>query len=148
MAVTASPTAYRGYYRRESKEPDMFLCAVEPDTPGGEFMRRFWHPVAYERELGKVPLRVRALGEDLVVFRNLEGEVACLHLHCAHRNTSLEFGLITVPLGAGRRRCGAGGHAAQQAALRPSDRRVGRSSGYDLTISRSANGIRYACVVG
>ena len=95
MAVTASPTAYRGYYRRESNEPDMFLCAVEPETPGGEVMRRFWHPVAYERELGKVPLRVRALGEDLVVFRNLEGEVACLHLHCAHRNTSLEFGLIT-----------------------------------------------------
>jgi phenylpropionate dioxygenase-like ring-hydroxylating dioxygenase large terminal subunit len=95
MAVTTPTTGFRGYYRKPSQEPDLFLCSVERETPGGEFMRRFWHPVAYERELGKTPLRVKALGEDLIVFRNLGGAVGCLHLHCAHRNSSLEFGMIT-----------------------------------------------------
>jgi nitrite reductase/ring-hydroxylating ferredoxin subunit len=36
---------------------------------------------------------VRILGEDLVVFRDRGGRVGLLHLHCAHRGTSLEFGI-------------------------------------------------------
>ncbi|MBV9438586.1 MAG: Rieske 2Fe-2S domain-containing protein, partial [Candidatus Eremiobacteraeota bacterium] len=97
--LTDRPTqqsAYRGYYRDPQAEPDLFLCAVERGTPGGEYLRRFWHPVAYLNELGKVPLRVRALGEDLVVFKTTgSGEIGCLQLHCCHRNASLEFGIIT-----------------------------------------------------
>jgi nitrite reductase/ring-hydroxylating ferredoxin subunit len=86
---------FKGFYRNLNGEPDRYLTAVERGTPGGDFHRRFWQPVAYERELGKVPLRVRALGEDLVVFKNLRGEVGCLHLQCCHRNSSLEFGILT-----------------------------------------------------
>lgn len=86
---------FKGFYRDISAEPDRYLTSVERGTPGGDFHRRFWQPVAYERELLKVPLRVRALGEDLVVFKNLKGEVGCLHLHCCHRNSSLEFGILT-----------------------------------------------------
>jgi phenylpropionate dioxygenase-like ring-hydroxylating dioxygenase large terminal subunit len=86
---------FKGFYRNVSGEPDHFLAAVERGTPGGDFHRRFWQPVAYERELGKVPLRVRALGEDLVVFKTLKGEAGCLHLQCCHRNSSLEFGILT-----------------------------------------------------
>jgi len=87
--------AFNGYYRDPEAKPDMFLAEVERGTPGGEYLRRFWHPVAYTRELGKVPLRVKALGEDLVVFKNGAGDVGCLQLKCCHRNASLEFGIIT-----------------------------------------------------
>lgn len=72
----------------------MFLCGVGRGTPGGEYLRRFWHPVAYVSELGELPLRVRALGEDLVAFRDGRGAMGVLHLHCCHRNTSLEYGII------------------------------------------------------
>jgi nitrite reductase/ring-hydroxylating ferredoxin subunit len=85
---------FSGYYRDIPKTPDMFLCSVRRGTPGGEYLRRFWHPVAYESELGNVPLRVRALGEDLVVFRNGRGEIGALFLNCNHRNSSLEFGIV------------------------------------------------------
>ncbi len=85
---------HSGYYREIPDEPDMFLCGVGRGTPGGEYLRRFWHPVAYESELGNVPLRVRALGEDLVVFRDGRGETGVLFLHCCHRNTSLEYGIV------------------------------------------------------
>jgi nitrite reductase/ring-hydroxylating ferredoxin subunit len=99
MSITnerpAKRAVFKGFYRNLNGEPDRYLTSVERGTPGGDFHRRFWQPVVYERELLKVPLRVRALGEDLVVFKNLKGEVGCLHLQCCHRNSSLEFGILT-----------------------------------------------------
>lgn len=94
-AVDTSSQAFNGYERPQTAEPDYFLAQVGRGTPGGEYLRRFWQPVAYLDELRDVPLRVRALGEDLVAFRDGRDEVGVLHLHCCHRNTSLEFGLIS-----------------------------------------------------
>jgi phenylpropionate dioxygenase-like ring-hydroxylating dioxygenase large terminal subunit len=99
MTTTAKPRtertgAYNGYDRKQNAEPNMFLCGVERGTPAGEWHRRFWQPVAYEYELTDVPLRVRALGEDLVAFRDRSDRIGVLHLHCSHRNTSLEYGVI------------------------------------------------------
>ena len=82
---------YRGYYRRDASSEDAELTHVGPDTPCGEYMRRFWQPIAMESELGKYPLAVRILGEDLVLFRDLGGRVGLLHRHCSHRGASLEF---------------------------------------------------------
>jgi len=95
-------TPYDGYHRRTVPPPDRELTEVGPGTPGGEYLRRFWQPVAFERDLGDTPLRVRILGEDLVVFRDRRGQIGVLHLHCAHRGTSLEFG---IPLECGIRCC-------------------------------------------
>ena len=86
--------AFNGYHRKQTAEPDWFLCQVGRRTPGGEYLRRFWHPLAYVDELGDVPLRVRALGEDLIAFRDKSSRIGVLHLHCSHRNASLEFGVI------------------------------------------------------
>ena len=87
--------AFNGYHRKQTAEPDLFLCSVTRGTPGGEYHRRFWQPICYEYELGDVPLKVRALGEDLVAFKDLGGRIGVLHLHCCHRNSSLEFGVLT-----------------------------------------------------
>ncbi|PYM19601.1 MAG: (Fe-S)-binding protein [Candidatus Rokuibacteriota bacterium] len=93
--------AFDGYHRRAVPAPDAELTPVGPGTPAGEYLRRFWQPVAFVRELG-TPLRARILGEDLVVFRDRSGRNGVLHLHCAHRGTSLEFG---IPLERGLRCC-------------------------------------------
>jgi len=95
-------TPYDGYHRRAVPPPDPELTEVGPGTAGGEYLRRFWQPVAFVRELGPAPLRVRILGEDLVVFRDRAGQIGVLHLHCAHRGTSLEFG---IPVERGIRCC-------------------------------------------
>lgn len=87
--------AFQGYGRRIEAAPDRALCEVGRGTRGGEYHRRFWQPVCYLSELGDVPLRVRALGEDLVAFRDLRGRIGVMHLHCCHRNTSLEYGILT-----------------------------------------------------
>ena len=45
-------------------------------------------------ELGELPLAVRLLGEDLVLYRDGSGNLGLLHRHCAHRGASLEYGII------------------------------------------------------
>ena len=85
---------YGGYFHGEVPEPDLEITQVGPGTPGGEYLRRFWHPIGLTREIADLPKRVRVLGEDLVLFRDGRGEIGLLELHCAHRGTSLEFGMV------------------------------------------------------
>ncbi len=87
-------TAYGAYHHRERPEADEELTHVGPGTPCGEYLRRFWHPIIAAEELQDLPRRLRIMGEDLVAFRDKSGAVGLLELHCAHRGTSLEFGLV------------------------------------------------------
>jgi nitrite reductase/ring-hydroxylating ferredoxin subunit len=89
-----SPARFNGYFQAKRPDPDPQLTQVGPGTPCGEYLRRFWLPVAMTQELTDVPLRVRILGEDLVLFRDPSGRFGLLHLHCSHRNASLEFGVV------------------------------------------------------
>ncbi len=86
---------YSAYYYREVPEDDTELTRVGPGTPGGEYLRRFWQPVAFSDELGDLPRAIRILGEDLVIFRDRSGRVGLLQRHCSHRGTSLEYGLVS-----------------------------------------------------
>ena len=63
-------TRYGGYHHRDVPAEDAELTHVGPDTPCGEYMRRFWQPICFADDLRDLPLRVRILGEDLVVFRD------------------------------------------------------------------------------
>ena len=87
-------TRYGGYFHRDVPEENAELTHVGPGTPCGEYMRRFWQPICFSDELNDLPRRVKILGEELVVFRDSSGAVGLLELHCPHRGTSLEFGLI------------------------------------------------------
>jgi len=82
-----------GYGKPPGKSND-FLTLVEPGTPCGEFMRRYWHPVGIASKVTEDPKRVRILGEDLILFRDGQGRVGLLHENCAHRGTSLYYGKV------------------------------------------------------
>jgi nitrite reductase/ring-hydroxylating ferredoxin subunit len=88
-------TAYRAYHHRERPEEDAELTHVGPGTPCGEYLRRFWQPIITSEELQDLPRRLRIMSEDLVAFRDQSGAVGLLELHCPHRGTSLEFGLVS-----------------------------------------------------
>lgn len=85
---------FSGYHKAARPPEDTELTHVGPGTPCGEYFRRFWIPVAMTQEVTDLPLRVRILGEDLVLFRSKTGGYGLLHLHCSHRNASLEFGVV------------------------------------------------------
>lgn len=85
---------YGGYDRRPSTTPDRELAEVGRGTPAGEYLRRFWQPVALAADIKDLPVPITILGEELVVFRDRSGALGLLERHCSHRRTSLEFALI------------------------------------------------------
>ena len=84
---------YSGYHGKRGITEDAELTHVAPGTSGGAYLRRYWQPVALALELDDLPLNVRMLGEDLVLFRTAKGEIGLLDRHCSHRGASLEYGL-------------------------------------------------------
>src|SRR5262249_20126733 len=108
-------TRFGGYLHREVPEEDAELSHVGPNTPCGEYLRRFWQPICFSDELRDLPRRVKILGEELVVFRDLSGTVGLLELHCPHRGASLEYGLISA-------------NGIDAATMAGCSRRTGRSS--------------------
>jgi len=81
-------------YGRQTPPPDYELTCVEPGSPMGELLRRYWQPVCTSDELRDLPKKVKLLCEELVVFRDKKGRVGALEPHCSHRGTSLEWGRI------------------------------------------------------
>jgi phenylpropionate dioxygenase-like ring-hydroxylating dioxygenase large terminal subunit len=94
MNDSTTPGGFQGYFKTALPGEDPELTHVGPGTPCGEYLRRYWQPVCMSEELGALPLGVRLLGEDLVLFRDGRGELGLLHRHCAHRGTSLEYGMV------------------------------------------------------
>jgi len=68
------------------------LTRVGRGTAMGELLRRYWHPVGLSSDASATPKAVRALGEDLVLFRDGAGRAGLLHARCAHRGASLFYG--------------------------------------------------------
>jgi phthalate 4,5-dioxygenase oxygenase subunit len=77
-----------------SQENDL-LCRVENAAPMGGLMRRHWIAVCLAEEVAEAdgaPVHAKILGEDLVVFRDSDGNVGVLDEHCPHRRASLVMG--------------------------------------------------------
>jgi phthalate 4,5-dioxygenase len=75
-------------------EENDLLCRVEGSAPMGQIMRRHWIAACLSEEVAEpdgTPIRVRLLGEDLVVFRDSRGRLGVLDEYCAHRRASLTF---------------------------------------------------------
>ena len=57
-----------------------------PGTPGGELLRRYWHPIMGSSALKpKQVMAVRLMGENLVLFRDAGGKLGLVEPQCAHR---------------------------------------------------------------
>jgi len=68
----------RSAYGRQTPPPDYELTCVEPGSPMGELLRRYWQPVCTSDELRDLPKKVKLLCEELVVFRDRKGRVGAL----------------------------------------------------------------------
>ena len=77
------------------------ITRIGPGTPCGNLMRHYWQPVALLDEFDPVldprmatrPVKaVRLLGQDLVLFRDAQGQFALLDRDCPHRGADLSFG--------------------------------------------------------
>ena len=79
-----------------TKEQNERITRVGPNTPLGNFMRRYWHPVGVSSNVkqGGPPLAVKVLGEELTLFRSDKGTPGLISRRCAHRLTSLAYGRV------------------------------------------------------
>jgi phthalate 4,5-dioxygenase len=78
-----------------SAEDNAMLTQTDPGTPMGDLFRRFWMPAMLSDELPGAdcpPVRLRLLGENLVGFRDTDGNVGVLDAYCPHRGAPLFFG--------------------------------------------------------
>ena len=78
-----------------SATDNAYLNSSEPDTPMGNYLRCHWHPVALSEEVAKpdcAPIRLKVMGEDLLLFRDSKGKTGLIEPFCAHRGADLFFG--------------------------------------------------------
>jgi len=81
-------------YGRKPRRHNPALTEVGAGTPMGELLRRYWHPVGLAADANDTPRRIRALGEDLILFRDGTGKAGLVEPHCAHRGASLYYGKV------------------------------------------------------
>jgi phthalate 4,5-dioxygenase len=78
-----------------TREENELLTRTDPGTSMGNYLRSFWIPCMVQSEVpqsDEPPVRLRLLGEDLVVFRDTNGNIGVLEERCPHRQASLFFG--------------------------------------------------------
>ena len=84
---------FAGHGLIHSNDSDDEITLVGPGTPAGEYLRRYWQPVFISSELDDLPVAIKILGEELVLFRDKSNQLGLVHKHCPHRQASLEFGI-------------------------------------------------------
>jgi len=89
MRETETKSVPSGYQKLLDELP-----RTGPGTKAGEMLRRYWHPVCLSEKLQDIPMAVRMLSEDLVVFRDGKGRAGLLGIRCPHRCASLEYGQV------------------------------------------------------
>jgi phenylpropionate dioxygenase-like ring-hydroxylating dioxygenase large terminal subunit len=114
------------------------IAHIGPGTPAGNWFRRYWVAVSRSEDLKDIPLGTRILGEDLVLFRDGEGKIGLLGMHCSHRGTSLEYGDIEV----NGLRCPYHGWTYD---LNGALLGVPYPTGYNGVFDKKANGLRAPC---
>jgi len=76
-------------------EQNRLLTEVGPGTPMGNLLRRYWMPIAGVSEFDTVAIKpVRLFGEDLVLYKDLEGRFGLVDRHCPHRRADLSYGFV------------------------------------------------------
>src|SRR6187399_3487664 len=78
-----------------SYEENERLVRVGPGTPMGQLLRRYWMPIGAATEFDRISVKpVRLLGEDLVLYKDLQGTYGLIDRQCAHRRADLSYGFV------------------------------------------------------
>jgi 5,5'-dehydrodivanillate O-demethylase len=71
------------------------LAQVGRNTPMGNMLRRYWHPIAAVWEIDDRERKaVRLLGEDLVLFQGRDGRYGLIDQYCAHQQADMSLGAV------------------------------------------------------
>jgi 5,5'-dehydrodivanillate O-demethylase len=71
------------------------LTTTKPGTPGGIFMRQFWHAIARSDDLPSgraIPIRI--MNEDYTLYRGASGRAQVIAQRCPHRGALMHLGWV------------------------------------------------------
>ena len=71
------------------------IAATGPGTPGGIFLRQFWHAIARSEDLAPgraVPIRI--MSEDYTLYRGHNGNAQVIAQRCPHRGSLMHLGWV------------------------------------------------------
>ena len=78
-----------------TEEKNQLLTEVGPEKPMGQYLRKYWHPIAGESEFNDVNIKpIRILGEDLVLYKDLSGNYGLVNRKCPHRGADMSYGFV------------------------------------------------------
>lgn len=82
---------------RSVKKPraSVDIATTKPGTPGGTFMRQFWHAIARSEDLpaGKT-MPIRVMNENYALYRGTSGRAQIMAERCPHRGALLHLGWV------------------------------------------------------
>jgi nitrite reductase/ring-hydroxylating ferredoxin subunit len=83
--------------RQRASEPriDIDIATTRPGTPGGIFMRQFWHAVCRSSDLpGGSAKPLRIMSENFAIYRTQAGVPQVVAYRCPHRGAPLHLGWV------------------------------------------------------
>src|SRR5665213_34209 len=83
--------------RRHTRKPisKVDIATTKPGTPGGIFMRRFWHAIGRSEDVPRgraMPIRI--MSENYTLFRGVSGRAQIIAEKCAHRGAPMHLGWV------------------------------------------------------
>ena len=78
-----------------SEAKNKLLTQVGPGTTMGDYLRRYWFPIAAAAEFDSKDVKpIRLMGEDLTLYKDLSGTFGLVDRHCSHRRADLSYGYV------------------------------------------------------
>jgi 5,5'-dehydrodivanillate O-demethylase len=70
------------------------LTRVGAGTPGGELLRRYWHPIAAVPQMNdRATMPIKILGEEMVLYKDRSGTYGLVESHCPHRRMGMVYAI-------------------------------------------------------
>ena len=69
------------------------ISRVGPGTPMGDYLRRYWMPIAGAAEFEEFDVKpIKLMGENLTLYKDKSGTFGLVDRHCPHRRADLSYG--------------------------------------------------------
>jgi len=93
-----TPVGQSSHARARSAAPadvELDLASTRPGTPGGIFMRQFWHAIYRSEDLPAGHAQpIRIMSEDYALYRGQSGRAQVVDYRCPHRGAPIHLGWV------------------------------------------------------
>jgi hypothetical protein len=95
MTLMENPGKASAERGRLPSPADVDLATTRPDTPGGIFMRQFWHAIHRSQDLAVGQAKpIRIMSEDYALYRGASGKAQVVDYRCPHRGAPIHLGWV------------------------------------------------------